>query len=238
MSGHSKWANIKRKKEANDKVKSNIFSKLSRQITVAVIEGGGITDPEANVRLRMAIEKAQSANMPKENIKRAIERGVGPEKDQLKEIVYEGFGPYGVALIILVHTDNQNRTISEVKNILNRYEGKLGNIGSVAYLFQKCGLITFDKLQVNQDKIFEISDKLNAIDIEDDEARFYLYIPYDQLGKIKESLKDVSYLSAEVDFRPQSPIAIEEDEKLEKISQLIEALEELDDVQKVFTNLK
>ncbi|MGB9883630.1 MAG: YebC/PmpR family DNA-binding transcriptional regulator [Microgenomates group bacterium] len=238
MSGHSKWANIKRKKEANDKVKSNIFSKLSRQITVAVIEGGGITDPEANVKLRLAIEKARASNMPKDNIKRAIERGVGPEKDQLKEVVYEGFAPFGVALMILAHTDNQNRTLSEVKNILNHHEGKLGNVGSVSYLFQKCGQIVFDKSQVSQEKIFEISEKISAFDIEEDETRFYLYIPYENLGKIKDVLKDVQYVGAELDFRPQSPILIEEDEKLEKISQLVEALEELEDVQKVFTNLK
>ncbi len=238
MSGHSKWANIKRKKEANDKVKSNIFSKLSRQITVAVIEGGGITDPEANVKLRLAIEKAHASNMPKENIKRAIERGVGPQKDQLKEVVYEGFAPYGVALMIMAHTDNPNRTLSEIKNILNRHDGKLGNVGSVSYLFQKCGQVVFDKFQVSQEKIFEISEKISAFDIEEDEARFYLYIPYENLGKIKEILTNIPYISVEVDFKPQSPMIIDEDEKLEKILQLVETLDDLDDVQKVFTNLK
>ncbi len=120
MSGHSKWANIKRKKEANDKIKGNVFAKLSRVITLAVIEGGGIGDPQLNNKLRLAIEKAQASNMPKENIKRAIERGLGPQKDQLKEVIYEGFAPYGVSLLILATTDNPNRTLTELRTKLRK----------------------------------------------------------------------------------------------------------------------
>ncbi|MCL4363895.1 YebC/PmpR family DNA-binding transcriptional regulator [Patescibacteria group bacterium] len=237
MSGHSKWANIKRKKEANDKVKGNVFSKLSRLITIAVLEGGGIADPENNVRLRLAVEKAHASNMPKENIKRAIEKGSGPDKSLMKEIVYEGFAPDGVSLIILAHTDNQNRTLGEIRNVLERHQGKLGNMGSVAYLFQKCGLIVLDKNVVGENKILELSDNFEALDITDDESKYFLYIPYEKLGHIKELLGNIDYVSAEIDFKPQSPIMIEDEKKLEKIAQLVEALEELEDVQKVFTNL-
>lgn len=236
MSGHSKWANIKRKKEANDKVKSNIFSKLSRQITVAVLEGGGITDPENNVKLRLAIEKAHSFNMPKENIKRAIDRAVGPNKTEIKEIIYEGFAPNGVCLMILAHTDNPNRTLSEVRNILERHGGKLGNNGSVSYLFLKCGLITISKSLITQEKILDFAEALEIIDIDEDENNFYIYISYLKLGHVKDILKDYQY-KADIDFKPQSPIIINDDKKLESLSLLIEDLEALDDVQKVFTNL-
>ncbi|MBW7960394.1 YebC/PmpR family DNA-binding transcriptional regulator [Patescibacteria group bacterium] len=237
MSGHSKWANIKRKKEVNDKVKGNIFSKLSRLVTIAVIEGGGITDPDNNLKLRLAIEKAHSFNMPKENIKRAIEKGVGPDKSKMVEIVYEAFGPYGVSLIILSHTDNQNRTLGEVKSVLDRNQGKLGSMGSVSYLFTKCGLIVIDKKEVDQDRLFEISEKLEALDVAEDDLKYSIYIPYSKLGHIKEALNNVNYDSAEVDYKPQNPISIEDDAKLEKISLLIEHLEALEDIQKVFANL-
>src|SRR4051812_30449460 len=120
MSGHSKWANIKRKKEANDKVKGAVFGKLSRLITIAVTEGGGLPDPENNVKLRFAVEKARSENMPKENIQKAIEKGSGPNIQELKEVVYEGFGPGGVALLIVTTTDNSNRTHAEIRNVLER----------------------------------------------------------------------------------------------------------------------
>ncbi|OQY68275.1 hypothetical protein B6D29_00920 [Microgenomates bacterium UTCPR1] len=237
MSGHSKWANIKRKKEVNDKVKGNIFSKLSRLVTIAVIEGGGITDPDNNLKLRLAIEKAHSFNMPKENIKRAIEKGVGPDKSKMVEIVYEAFGPYGVSLIILAHTDNQNRTLGEVKSVLDRNQGKLGSMGSVSYLFTKCGLIVIDKKEVDQERLFEISEKLEALDVAEDDLKYSIYIPYSKLGHIKEALNNVNYDSAEVDYKPQNPISIEDDAKLEKISLLIEHLEALEDIQKVFANL-
>lgn len=237
MSGHSKWSNIKRKKEANDKVKGNVFTKLSRLITVAVLEGGGITEPDNNVKLRLAIEKAHASNMPKENIKRAIEKGTGPDKSQIKEVVYEAFAQDGVCLMILTHTDNHNRTLGEIRNILEKSHAKLGNMGSVSYLFLKCGLIVLDKTIVDQNKILELSGQLEALDIVEDEQKFYVYIPYSNLGHIKGILKDIKYDSAEIDFKPQSPIVIEDDNKLEKLALLIERLEALDDVQKVFANL-
>lgn len=237
MSGHSKWANIKRKKEANDKIKSNVFGKMSRLITLAVIQGGGISEPENNVRLRLAIEKAQSVNMPKENIKRAIERAVGPNKTDMKEMIYEAFGPYGTYLVILAATDNSNRTMTEVKVILDKNKVKLGSQNSVLYQFIKCGLVVFDKKTVNQDDILELVDKLQSFDLEEDDDFYNVYIPYENLGRVKEILGDKKYSNAEVYFKPQNKINIEDDNKLQEISQLIDSLEALDDVQKVFTNL-
>ncbi len=237
MSGHSKWANIKRTKMANDKVKGNVFSKLSRIITLAVLEGGGIVEPGNNVKLRLAIEKAHASNMPKDNIKKAIEKGSGPDKSQLKEIIYEAFAPYGVSMIIHGTTDNPNRTMSEIRNILEKHQGKLGSMGSVAYLFKKCGLIIFEKSEMNQDKILAIGDQLGAFDITEDDQKYYIYFPYEQLGHIKNILNDIKYDSAEIDFKPQTTIPLEEDEKIKRISELVNLLEDLDDVQKVFTNI-
>lgn len=237
MSGHSKWANIKRKKEANDKIKGNLFGKMSRVITLAVIEGGGITDPDLNPKLRLAIEKAQSINMPKENIKRAIERGVGPQKDQLKEVIYEGFGPYGVSLLILAATDNPNRTLSELRVNLEKNGGKLAQPGAVSYQFKKCGLIVFSKKNVDQDKIFEISDKLQAFDLEEDEEKYYIYFPYEFLGHVKEKIGDLPYDNLEIDFKPQIKIEVNDEKKIEEILKLINFLESFDDIQKVFTNI-
>ncbi|MBI5127015.1 YebC/PmpR family DNA-binding transcriptional regulator [Candidatus Roizmanbacteria bacterium] len=237
MSGHSKWANIKRQKMANDKIKGNVFSKLSRLITMAVVEGGGIVDPENNVKLRLAIEKAHVSNMPKDNIKRAIDKGVGPDQNHIKEIIYEAFVPYGVSMIIHGATDNPNRTMSEIRNIIEKHQGKLGSKGSVAYLFTKCGLITFEKSQIDQDKLLTIGDQLGAFDIADDHEKFYVYFPYEQLGHIKNILKDLKYDSAEIDFKPQTTIPLDDDEKIKKISELVNLLEDLDDVQKVFTNI-
>lgn len=237
MSGHSKWANIKRKKEANDKVKGNIFGKMSRLITLAVIEGGGIGDPALNTKLRLAIEKAQSVNMPKDNIKRAIERGLGPQKDHLKEVIYEGFGPYGVSLLILATTDNPNRTLSELRTNLEKNGGKLAQPGAVSYQFKKCALIVFNKKNISQDKVFELSDSLQAFDIDEDEEKYYLYFPYELIGHVKEKIGDAIYETLEIDFKPQVKIEINDDNKINEILKLINFLESFDDVQKVFTNI-
>jgi len=236
MSGHSKWANIKRKKQANDQARGKVFSKLSRLITLAVLEGGGLTDPEHNIKLRLAVEKAKQFNMPKDNIQRAIERGVGPNKDLLKEIVYEAFAPYGVALIILATTDNPNRTLAEIRNILDRHEGKLGAQGSVAYLFRKSGLVVFNRGAVNEEDVFSFAEKINAFDIDQDETHFTLYLPFENLGRIKDNLNNLQYEIAEIDYKPMSIVRVENEEKAKKILSLIEALEEHEDVQKVFGN--
>jgi len=236
MSGHSKWANIKRKKEANDKVKGSVFSKLSRLITLAVVEGGGMADPDLNVKLRLMVEKAKAANMPKENIKRAIEKASGPNKQLIKEIIYEAFAPLQVSLMILATSDNLNRTFSEVRNLLEMNGGKMGNQGSVAYLFQKCGLVIFKKSDVSEENIFNFSDRIGALDIDQNSEYFFVYFPFEKLGKIKEIAGELKYESAEIDYKPLTTVAINEESQVQRIINLIDSLEALDDVHKVFAN--
>lgn len=236
MSGHSKWANIKRQKQANDLVRGNLFSKLSRLITLAVAEGGGTTDPEHNVKLRLAVEKAHHLNMPKENIARAIEKGAGPDRGQLKEIIYEAFGPSGAAIMILVTTDNLNRTLSEIRSILERHHGKLGNQGSVSYLFNKCAVVIFKKSEVDEAKLFAFAEEIHATDIDEDDTHFSVYIPFENLGRIKDHIHDLKYETAEIDFKPLTQISITKEEDSKKIVSLVNALEEHNDIQKVFTN--
>ena len=236
MSGHSKWANIKRKKQANDMVKANVFAKMSHLITIAVIEGGGIIEPENNVKLRLAIDKAKSSNMPKENIKRAIEKGFGPNRLMLKEVIYEGFGPYGIFLLILSTTDSSNRTSSEIRNMLEKNSGKLGTIGSVSYLFKKCAFVSFKKDEVNEDLVFKIGEKLQAFEVNEDDSHFFVFFPFNNFGLLKTHLDGVKYDLAEIDYLPTSPVTLDQD-KEKKVLDLIEALEELDDIQRVYTNL-
>ncbi len=238
MSGHSKWANIKHQKQANDLVRGNLFAKLSRLITLAVVEGNGITEPENNVKLRLVIEKAKESNMPKDNIKRAIDKGIGPNKAQIKEVIYEAFCPPNgsILLVILATTDNPNRTTSEIRNILERYNSKLGSQGSVLYLFHKCGLIVFDKSVVKEEDIFNLSDLFKALDIDQDDTHYYMYIPFEYMGKIKELTNNIPYVSAELDFKPQAPVSVVGERESKKILELIEALEAHDDIHKVFGN--
>lgn len=236
MSGHSKWANIKRQKQANDLVKGNLFAKLSRLITLAVIEGGGIGDPEHNVKLRLAIDKARLLNMPKENIERAIEKASGPNHMQLKEEIYEAFGPSGVAIVILVTTDSINRTLAEIRLILERHEGKLGNQGSVLYLFKRCAVVIFKRSETEEEKVFSFSEEINAFDIDEDETHFSVYIPYENLGRIKDHLHELKYDVAEIDFKPITSLPISDETTAKKIVSLVNVLEEDSDVQKVFTN--
>ncbi len=237
MSGHSKWSKIKRQKEATDKQKGTAFSKLSRLITLAVIEGGGITDPEHNVRLRLAVEKAKSFNMPKDNIDRAIEKGAGPGKDELKEVLYEAFGRNGSMFIIIASTNNQNRTTSEVRNILEKSGGKLGTQGSVSYLFMRSALARFS-LSEKEESIFGFAEGVQASDIDKVDDGFMVYFPYEKIGSIKGFLGELKIQNLEVIFKPLLPLIVEDTAVKEKILDLIEALESLDDVHSVFTNIR
>jgi len=236
MSGHSKWANIKRKKEVNDKVKSGTFAKISRLITLAVIEGGGVKDPQTNVKLRIAIDKAKHSNMPKDNIERSIERGAGPNKESLQEIVYEGFAPYGVALMILTTSDSPNRTSSEIRNILDKHGGKLVNKGAVSYMFQKCAIMKIRKKNISEEAMFQLIDSVGAYDVDQDTEFYYLFIPYEQLGKMKHD-DSILYESVEIDYRPTATIDVGEESKAKTVLNLVDKLEALDDVHKVFSNL-
>ena len=236
MSGHSKWSHIKRKKELKDKAKGSLFSKLSRAIILSVIEGGGVTDPGNNLRLRLAIDKAKELNMPKGNIDRAIAKGTGPNREMIREVIFEAFAPFGVTIIILAATDNVNRTLGLVKHTLDQHHAKLGTPGSVSYLFTKCGLMTFAKSKVPEEQIFLLAEKFGAFDIDTDKFFYYAYIPFDHLGKIKHQEEKIPYENFDIDYKPHSLITIPKQEDAHKLLDLIEALEELDDVQKVFAN--
>ncbi len=238
MAGHSKWAQIKRKKQAKDQKRGKIFSKLSREITLAVIAGGGIPDPEKNVRLRMAVEKAKSLRMPKENIERAIQRAIGGGREALKEYFYEGFGPFGIALIVYATTDNNNRTLNEVRQILEKNGGKLAVQGAVKHIFKRCASAAFEKSRVEEEKVFEFADRLQAFDIEEDKDSYIVYFPFEKLGEAKEVLEEMKIegVHPELDYKSEVLVKIEEPEKAKRVLSLVEELENLDDVQRVFAN--
>ncbi len=235
MSGHSKWSTIKRKKGVKDAQKGKLFSKISRIVTLAVIEGGGIGDPDKNIRLRMALERARDANMPKENIARAIEKATGAGKDMIKEHIYEAFWKEGIMMIIQSATDNTNRAISEIRNVLERSGGKLGNIGSVMHSFQKCAVVIFDKSANSIDAIYEKLDGLNIIDMEEDDQSIIAYIPFDTIGAATASLPPLIFDGPHIDYKPAIPVELPPD-KSAQLERVIELLEDLDDVTKVYTN--
>ena len=237
MSGHSKWSNIKRKKAANDLVQGKIFAKLSKQITLAVIEGGGIGDPEYNVKLRLAISRAKTENLPKENILRAIKKGEGINEGNLEEVIYEGFAPGGAALLIVAITSNRNKTLPEIKHVLENRGGKFAERGSMSYLFKKCGRLTFDREKVSEDKIFKLAEDFSAFDISKNDKNYLLYIDFENIGKVAELTKKMGIQAPEIIFKPNVPVKINDKEKREKIRELVFDLETLDDVRKVFTNL-
>lgn len=228
MSGHSKWSQIKRKKGITDQKRGLVFSKLSRLITVAVKDGGGMGDPDKNVRLRMAVQQAKEENMPRENIERAIEKGKGGGADLLKEVVYEGFGPQSGLFLIVATTDNSNRTHAEVKLALEKNGGKMGNINSVAYNFQKCGLVLLPKSSTTEVDAFAMGEKFTILDMEEDDESYILYIPFEKIGEVIDA-------SVEIFYRPLTAISIAE-ESQEKVDKLLDLLEGLDDVAKVYTN--
>jgi len=239
MSGHSKWANIKNKKAVNDKMKAVIFAKLNRIITLSVIEGGGITNPDANFKLRLAIEKARAANMPKDTIQRAIEKGHGPDSSRLKEVIYEAFGPHGIAYMIQCATDNPTRTHNEVRGVVEKRGGKMGNQGSVGYLFQKCAVMQFDLAKSSENIIFDFAQALCAYDIDEEKDTITVYFPFDQFGKAKEALGSSLHPTLfDVEFRPLSPIAVSSEIEAKHIIELAEAIEEIGDVHAVFSNLE
>jgi YebC/PmpR family DNA-binding regulatory protein len=235
MSGHSKWSTIKRQKGAEDKKRGLVFSKLSRAITVAA-RGG--SDPEANVKLRLAIEEAKAANMPKDTIKRAIERGSGRGGAEVfEEVSYEGYGPSGAAVLVEVLTDNKNRTVSAIKKIFERGGGNLATPGSVAYQFEKTGLITIKKPKESDQAILSIID-LGVEDVEEAIDAIEVYTKPADLEKFREKLKTSGFevLETKIYMRPKTIVAIKEKKEAQKILRLMENLESHDDVQRVFAN--
>lgn len=236
MSGHSKWANIKRKKGIKDQEKAKIFTKLSRLITLAVIEGGKISDPEKNVKLRLIIEKAKENNIPKENIQRAIDRALSTDVANLKELVYEGFGPYGTVFVIVATTDNSNRTYNDVRNLLEKAGGKIGASGSVLHNFSHSSVALFDKMQHTEESIMKIAEEIEAIDIEQNDDSYIIYFPFEKLGYAQHELSQKP-LQLEPIYRPLTTIVLATEDQESAIVSLVEAINELDDIQKVYANL-
>jgi len=236
MSGHSKWSTIKRKKGAADAKRGKIFTKLIREIVTAARLGGA--DPDGNPRLRLVIDKARAANMPKDNIERAIQKGAGGgETDAYEEVVYEGYGPGGTAILLETLTDNKNRTVSEVRHVLTKNGGNLGSSGCVAYLFDKKGLLSFEREGIDADSLLEAALDAGAEDIvESDSVVDVVAAPAD-FESIKSTLVEAGYAPAEarISMEPQTTVNLEGGDA-EAMLRLADALEDLDDVQAVHAN--
>jgi YebC/PmpR family DNA-binding regulatory protein len=236
MAGHSKWAGIKHKKAIVDSRRGKLFTKLARAITVAAKEGGG--DPETNARLGLAVQKAKDASMPKDNIERAIAKGTGEGADAeaLEEVLYEGYGPGGVALLIEAVTDNRNRTGSEIRHMLKSHGGNLGEPGSVAYLFDKKGLIVVDGERYSEDDLMVAIDA-GADDITMDDDVYEILSDPSDLTAVRAALDEagIAVEASEISQLPKSRVPLDEDAAT-KLMKLIDALEEQDDVDTVHAN--
>ncbi|HBG08469.1 MAG: YebC/PmpR family DNA-binding transcriptional regulator [Limnochordia bacterium] len=237
MAGHSKWANIKHKKAKEDAKRGQIFTKLGRKITVAAKEGG--PDPTSNVRLRLAIEEARSFNMPNDNIERAIQRAVGGlEGVTYSEVLYEGYGPNGVAIMLQALTDNRNRTAGEVRHRFSKYGGNLGESGCVAWMFERRGVLVVERGEnVDEDEVMLQALDAGAEDVVAEGDVIEIHTDPSEFIRIKEELEGhgLTFLGAEISFIPQNTVQIDQ-EQAEKVEKLIELLEELDEVQEVYAN--
>ncbi|NHQ59148.1 YebC/PmpR family DNA-binding transcriptional regulator [Chlorobium sp. BLA1] len=239
MSGHSKWATIKRKKAATDQKRGSLFTKLVKEITIAAKMGGG--DPNGNPRLRLAIDTARANSMPMDNIQRAVKKGTGElEGVTYDEITYEGYGPAGIALIIETATDNRNRTVADIRHIMSRNNGSLGESGSVAWMFQRKGTVDVLKSAADEDQLMEILLDAGLEDLSDDDDNYYTVITdVRQLEDVKKALDEaaIAYENAKIDLLPENYIELEADDA-EKVIKLIDALENNDDIQAVYSNME
>ncbi len=238
MSGHNKWSTIKRKKGATDAKRGQIFTRLAKEITMAARESGG--DPNANFRLRLALEKARSNNMPKDSIDRAINRGTGVGKDteQYEEIMYEGYGPKGIALIINCVTENRNRTISDLRHTLAKAGGNMADMGSVAWQFTRGAFFEIDGKKVDFDAVFELAAEAGAEDVEADGDTISISAPVEVFKELSEKLRAAKYTIQEAGMRytPNQETELSAEDTM-KVMNCIEALEDLDDVQNVYSNM-
>ncbi len=237
MSGHSKWSTIKRKKGAQDARRGALFGKLSRAITVAAREGGG--DPEMNPALGLAVQKAKDANMPNDNIQRAIDKGTGAgsEGETFERITYEGYAPGGVAVLVEVLTDNRNRAASDVRYIFSKNGGKLGTSGSVAYLFERKGVILVPADSVDEDELMMAALDAGAEDVEVQENDYRVLTTPEDFTSVRDGLREagIEYESAQITMEPQNTIELDSSTARQTL-RLIDALEENDDVQEVYSN--
>ncbi len=237
MSGHSKWATIKRKKGKADAERGKIFTRHIKEITIAAREGGG--DPDGNPRLRTAIAAAKASNMPADNIKRAIMKGTGELPGVTYEsITYEGYGPGGVAIYLEALTDNKNRCVGEVRHALSKYGGNLGANGCVAWMFEKQGLITIELDAVDEDTLMEVAMEAGAEDIKSDSGSYEVITQPADIDAVRSAIeaKNIPMISAEVTMIPKDTVTLNKESQASSMLKLYEMLEELDDVQKIYAN--
>ncbi len=237
MSGHSKWSTIKRKKGANDARRGKIFTRLIKEITVAARSGGG--DPEGNPRLRSAIASAKSENMPKDNIERAIKKGTGEIAGEVyDEILYEGYGPGGVAVLVECLTDNRNRTVADVRHYFTKSNGNLGESGCVAYMFDKKGLILVDKEGISEEELMDKALEAGADDVIEEETEFQILTAPEDFDSVRSALEEdgVTFIEASLSMIPQNTVEVTDEKIGKNLLKLIESLEDHDDVQNVFSN--
>ena len=236
MSGHSKWANIKRKKGKNDAVRGKITTKISREITIAVRMGGA--DPTGNMRLKLALQKAKENNIPKENINRAIQKGAGTlEGQSYEEIVYEGYGPAGVALTVNVLTDNRNRAAADVRHLFSKHGGNMGETGCVSWMFKNLGLFVVAKDAVDEDKLMEVALDAGADDIRTEGDEYEIVTTPEAYDTVEQALADhnIPTEHAQIPMVPDTTIALSP-EDAQKLENMIDAFDDLDDVQDVYHN--
>lgn len=238
MSGHSKWSNIKHKKEKTDAQKAKVFTKIGKEITIAVKESG--PDPASNSKLRDLIQKAKANNVPNDNIERTIKKAVGSDNTSYEAITYEGYGPSGVAVIVETTTDNRNRTVGNVRSYFSKYHGNLGNSGCVSFMFDDKGLIIIDNEDgdIDEDALMEASLEAGASDFLSDEDIFEIYTEPDDLYAVAEALETVGYKleSAEKTKLPQNTIELTNEDDIKFMGLLLEKLEDDDDVMNVYHN--
>jgi len=236
MSGHSKWATIKRKKAATDQARGKLFSKLIKEVTIAARHGGG--DQEANPRLRTAVLTAKNANMPAANIERAIKRGTGEiEGVQYEETQYEGYAPGGVAVLVEIATDNRNRTAGEIRHLFTKFGGSLAEAGAVAYMFRTRGVVTVERGAADEEQLFELAIDAGAEDVRTETETFEIETPPGQLEAVKEALAAASIPVQSAEVTKLASVHVDlADDSAGTVLKLVDALEEHDDVQKVYAN--
>ncbi len=236
MSGHSKWATTRRKKAVIDAKRGKMFTKLIKEITIAAREGGG--DPEGNPRLRLAVDNAKAANMPQDNIERAIKKATGElEGQSFHELTYEGYGPGGIAIMVEVATDNKNRTVAEIRHLFSKSGGSLGESGSVAWMFDRKGVILLPKKEKTEDEIMEVILEEGAEDLQMEDEYFEVQTPLESFEPVRRVLanKDFQIENASLQWIAKNAVPVTGDDA-EKVMKLIESLEDSDDVQNVFSN--
>ena len=236
MAGHSHWAGIKHKKGKADKLRSNLFSKLSREITVAAKLGD--KDPDMNARLRSAIQAARSANMPNNNIEKAIDKSSASTNENFENLRYEGFGPDKIAVLIEALTDNKNRTASNIRTLFHKYEGSLGTQGSASHNFNQIGVIKIDKKEMSEDEIFELAIDSGANDCIMNDAFYEIQCEKNEIYNVKKKIetKIQNFISTEIEWKPLNDVEVSKD-KVEIATEFLESLENDDDVQRVYSNL-